>query len=124
MPLRAFLRLVELLTQRENTGRDTAPPPAADKELTFTIGQLAARCSRCDGTEFLPVDPSAGLRYTSKLLCKGCGQEAVHGDLVVQLAHDAVGRAAAANVRRVRLQAELSKKIATLAKKVPSKDRS
>ena len=122
MPLRAFLRLVELLTKHENAGRDKNAQPADARELSFTIGQLAARCSRCDGTEFLPVDPAATLRYTSILRCKACGQEAIHGDLVVQVAHDAVGRAAAASVRRARHQAEASKKLAKLGKKEPTKD--
>ena len=122
MPLRAFLKLVELLTKHENAGRDTNSQPVDAKELTFRIGQLAARCSRCDGTEFLPVDPSATRRYTSALRCKACGQEAIHGDLVVQLAHEAVGRAPAASVRRARQQAEATKKIARLANKMPTKD--
>ena len=107
-PLRAFLKALERLTTHEATG--VAPPrPAADGEpLVFRMGNLLARCVRCDCTEFLPANPQAPLRLTAQLICRACGEKVVHGDLIAQLAHDAVQHAqamtAAAAARRTKQQ--------------------
>ena len=88
-PVRAFLKALERLSHHESLG--TAPPLAHRGEpLTFRMGQLVARCRRCDGTEFLPDDPAAPLRLTSSIVCRACGEPAIHGDLIARLAHDAV----------------------------------
>ena len=107
-PLRAFLAVLDFLMQLENkeaeapAAGDPAPPgdPRADK-LVFPLGPLFARCMRCDGTEFRLVTPGA-LRLTSLVACTACGEQAVHGNLLAQLARDAVhhSRAVAVRTRR------------------------
>ena len=100
-PLRAFLRVLERLTAHEASG--AAPAPLANGEpLSFHMGQLLARCSRCDGTEFAPADPGVPLKLTSALVCRACGDKAVHGDLLSQLAHDAVQYSHAMTAARAR----------------------
>jgi hypothetical protein len=107
-PLRAFLAVLDFLMQLENkeaeacATADPAPPgdPHADK-LVFPLGPLFARCARCDATEFRLVTPGS-LRLTSPLSCTGCGAQVVHGNLLAQLATDAVhhSRAVAARTQR------------------------
>lgn len=101
-PLRAFLKALERLTAHEATG--VAPPrPAADGEpLLFRMGNLLACCSRCDSTEFLPAEPRAALRLTAQLICRTCGEKVVHGNLIAQLAQDAVQQAHAMTAARQR----------------------
>jgi hypothetical protein len=103
MPLQAFLKLVELLGKYEN-GDAAEPQPAAApsaEKLRFTIGELAARCARCDGEQFQLAKPGP-LRYTSALLCSACGENVVHGNLICQLAKDAVWHTRALTVARTR----------------------
>src|SRR5438094_7259366 len=103
-PLRAFLRVLERLTAHEASG--AAPAPLANGEpLSFRIGQLLARCSRCDGTEFAPAEPGAPLKLTSALVCRACSEQVVHGDLLSQLAHDAVQYSHAMTAARARRHA-------------------
>lgn len=107
-PLRAFLAVLEFLMQLERKearaaiAADAAPPgsAAADK-LVFPLGPLFARCARCDGTEFRLITPGA-LRLTSTLSCTSCEEHVIHGNLLAQLARDAVhhSRAVAVRTRR------------------------
>lgn len=107
-PLRAFLAVLEFLMQLERkaaNGAADAAAPAADgaqpDKLVFPLGPLLARCARCDGTEFRLVNAGT-LRLTSPLACTGCGASVIHGNLLAQLAKDAVhqSRAVAARTRR------------------------
>ncbi|MFN2643542.1 MAG: hypothetical protein ABR570_00995 [Burkholderiales bacterium] len=100
-PVRAFLRALELLSSHEKSGVST-PPAVNGQPLTFRMGQLLARCSRCDGTEFGPADPQAPLKLTSALACRACGEQMIHGNVIAQLAQDAVLHAHAMTTRRTR----------------------
>lgn len=112
MPLQAFLKLIELISEDE---RKHAMAPvkngaaAADK-LGFKIGELPAHCARCDGTEFVQAEPGQPLRYIHKLLCASCGEAVVHGNLIAQLAKDSVHQSKAMTVARQRRQADMLRK--------------
>ena len=105
MPLRAFLRAIELVAQQETRGPPSEAHLPAPEKLTFAIGELLARCSRCDGTEFTPAVNGAPLRFTGTLLCRACRAEVVHGNLIAQLAMEAVQHSRAMSVARARRQA-------------------
>ncbi|HYL87275.1 MAG TPA: hypothetical protein VEU32_00760 [Burkholderiales bacterium] len=95
MPLQAFLKLIEVLTQHEKTGADTTlQDSTAGEPLTFRMGDLLARCARCDGTEFVATGDSGRLRLTSEIQCRNCGERVIHGNLIGQLAKDAASNAA------------------------------
>jgi hypothetical protein len=107
-PLRAFLAVLEYLMQLErkaaNSAADAAAPAADGTQpdrLQFPLGPLLGRCARCDGTEFRLVNAGT-LRLTSPLACTACGASVIHGNLLAQLAKDAVhqSRAVAARTRR------------------------
>jgi hypothetical protein len=124
MPLQAFLRLIEAMTQSESA----APSDPVSQEtpqpepLTFRIGSLAARCARCDGTQFRPVVAGSPLRMTSELACGSCGERVVRGDLIAQLAKDTVQHSRAMTASRARRQAAIPKsspKLRALQKKKP-----
>ncbi len=107
-PLRAFLAVLEFLMQLEQNAADApeageAVPPEneeADK-VVFPLGPLFARCARCDCSEFRRVTPGA-LRLTSPLSCTACGEQVIHGNLLAQLAKDAVHHSRAVAVRTQR----------------------
>ena len=103
-PLRAFLAVLDFLMDLERKAAQPASPATADQpgRLVFPLGPLLARCARCDGTDFRLAD-AGGLRLTSRLGCTTCGQEVLHGNLLAQLAKDAVqqSRAVAVRTRRV-----------------------
>lgn len=108
MPVQAFLRTIELIAADE---RKQAPPASADTpataKLRFKIGELEAHCARCDGHEFMQTDPSLPLRYINELVCCACGERVVHGNLIAQLAKDAVHHTKAVTAARQRRQGEL-----------------
>jgi hypothetical protein len=109
MPLRAFLRVVELVSQHEKGNGDAASARtevARGDNLSFAMGELQARCARCDGTEFARTD-GGPLRMTSELACGSCGERVVHGNLISQLARDAVQQSRAMTVARNRRQAHI-----------------
>jgi len=111
MPLQAFLRTIQLIADDE---RKQAPVPRAgdapSDKLRFKIGELEARCERCDGHEFVQTDPSMPLRYINELVCCGCGNRVVHGNLIAQLAKDAVYHSKALTVQRQKRTAALLEK--------------
>lgn len=89
MPLQAFLKLIDTIAQHERAG--AARGETVDgKLLTFKMGQLLARCRRCDGTQFALANPDTELKLTSELACRACGEQVVHGDLISELAKDTV----------------------------------
>jgi hypothetical protein len=119
MPLQAFLKLIELLSQNDRAGVDTRVQDLAEGEkLTFTMGQLTAHCARCDGTEFATVAPSAALKFTSHLACCSCGETIVHGNLIAALAKDAVYHSRAMTAARVRRRTKPEVPVKPLAPKV------
>ncbi len=101
-PLRAFLAALNFVMDEERLHPVPPGEPGRDaQKLAFRLGPLNARCARCDCEEFALRDPGR-LRLTSVLLCHSCGQTVVHGDLLAQLAKDAVhhSRAATGRTRR------------------------
>jgi hypothetical protein len=109
MPLQAFLKTIELISADE---RKQAPVPRADaavEKLRFKIGDLEAHCSRCDGHEFVQADPTMPLRYINEIVCCACGARDTHGNVIAQLAKDAVYHSKALTVARQKRQAELLK---------------
>jgi len=108
MPLQAFLRLISLLTQYEKTGGGYATGNAASGDmLAFRMGKLPAGCACCDGSEFVPADPMQPVRLTSELVCCACGERVIHGNLIAQLAKDAINQSRAYTAARTKRQAEL-----------------
>ena len=106
-PLRAFLKALERLTAHEASG--AARVPLADGEpLTFSMGQLQARCGRCDSTEFVPAQPGTPLKLTSELVCRACGEKVIRGDVMARLAQDAVQYSHAMTAARERRQGALT----------------
>jgi DNA-directed RNA polymerase subunit RPC12/RpoP len=111
MPLRGFLRVVELVSQHEkNGGAESGAEIPRSGKLRFAMGELLARCARCDATEFVPSDPGQALRMTSELTCASCGERVMHGDLISQLAAEAVQQSRAMTVARNRRQAGIIKR--------------
>ena len=110
MPLRAFVKAVDFLSEHEqrNPAPHAAESPAAG-ELEFRMGEHFARCQRCDGTLFCPKQPGTPLRMTSELLCASCDEEVIHGNLIVRLATDAIQHSRAMTVARARGQAKRAK---------------
>lgn len=91
MPLQAFLKLIELISEHERRQPpDPEQPAGTSAKQRFTMGEIEARCARCDATQFVLADPSTPLRYTKELVCCACGERVVYGDLVARLARDAV----------------------------------
>ena len=118
-PLRAFLKVLERLSAHEVSGAAAPRAPANGEPLVFRMGELVARCARCDGAEFLPADPQAPLRLTARLACRACGEEAIHGNLIARLAEDAVQHVHAMTAARERRQSTLK----SAARKKPSVSR-
>ena len=109
MPLQAFLRLIGLLGEYEKKGGGypgTGVTGVGDR-LAFRMGKLVARCARCDGTEFLPADPTQPVKLTSELACCACGERVIHGNLIAQLAKDAINQSRAFTAARTRRQVAL-----------------
>jgi len=102
MPVRAFVQVLQMVKRHEEAHPPAPEGPAADGEkLTFKAGKILARCMRCDGVEFARSLPHAALKYTSRLVCRTCRYEVIHGDLIAELARE-VSLTAAAGVARVR----------------------
>jgi hypothetical protein len=92
MPLRAFHRVIELLVEHEKSpgAQPQAPAAAPVEELGFNIGELLARCARCGGTQFAPATPQTALKMTGTLLCCSCRFTVTRGELLAELAAEAV----------------------------------
>jgi hypothetical protein len=121
MPLQAFLRLIALLSEYETKGGGYAGSEGAASadRLGFRMGKLTARCARCDGSEFLPAEPSRPVKLTSSLTCSACGERVIHGNLIAQLAMDSVNQSRAYTAGRTRRQAALRRVTPKPAKIVP-----
>jgi hypothetical protein len=108
MPLRAFLRALDLVVQHEE--REAAPSAGepAPEPLVFRAGPVVAACAKCGQERFRRVDPSVPATYRSVLACLGCGSEVVHGNLIAALAKE-VARRAGSYVARARDRAKAGK---------------
>lgn len=104
MPLQAFLKLIEMLGQYEKNEAPQASIANAEapEKLQFKIGDLIAHCARCDGEEFQPAVASERLRYTSALICCACSERVIHGNLIAQLAKDAIWHSRTMTAARAR----------------------
>jgi hypothetical protein len=103
-PLKAFLAALEFVMaqEREALQRVKEQDGAGDdsqRKLVFHIGPCTARCSRCDGTQFVQIEPTK-LRFTSMLSCVVCGTKVIHGNLIADVAKDAVQHARASLAAR------------------------
>lgn len=123
MPLAAFLRLIGLLSEyeRKGGGYPGTAGAASGETLAFRMGTLIARCARCDGSAFLPADPKQPVKLTSELACCACGERVIHGNLIAQLAKDAVMQSRTYTAARAKRQAAL---LETSAKRRAPKDES
>ena len=111
MPLQAFLKTIELIAadERKQSPASHAGESPVEK-LRFKIGELEAHCERCDGHEFVQIDPSLPLRYINELACCACGHRVTHGNLIAQLAKDAVYHTRTLTAARLRRQTQLLNK--------------
>ena len=103
-PLRAFLKVLERLTVHEASGASVPPALKNGEPLTLSMGQLLGRCSRCDSSEFAPAEPDKPLTLVSPIACRACGEKVIYGNLIAQLAQDAVQYAHAMTAARTRRQ--------------------
>ena len=115
MPLQAFLKVIETISEDE---RQHAPSPsssgAGSEKFRFRAGSLEARCSRCDGADFVTANPGEPLRYINELVCCACGERVVHGNLIAQLAKDSVHHSRAMTAARQKRLAKTVNKPAQL----------
>jgi hypothetical protein len=103
MPVQAFLKVIEFLARHEKGEPEAAAVAGAPAEkLRFKMGDLEGRCARCDTTEFVQAKPDVALRYTSELVCLSCGERVIHGNLICQLARDAVYNSRALTAARAK----------------------
>lgn len=107
MPLAAFLRVIEVISEDERKHAPERQSVPASQKLQFKWTTIEAHCAHCDGVDFLQADPGLPLRYVSELVCCQCGQRVIHGDLISQLAKDAVYYSKATAIARQKRQAQL-----------------
>jgi hypothetical protein len=93
MPLRAFLRALDLVVQHEERDGTLPPSPPVPEPLTFHAGPVVATCAKCGHGRFRRVDLGAPPTYRSMLACLDCGAEVVHADLIAALAKEVARRA-------------------------------
>jgi hypothetical protein len=102
MPVLAFSKVLELLTEHESQVPDEPAQDGAAATLTFSLNHVAARCARCQGTQFVPSTPGVTLRYRAILACKSCGIEIVHKALLLDLARLQAHQIGDTRARRLR----------------------
>jgi hypothetical protein len=121
MPLQGFRRVIELLVEHEKSPSTQAPPQdaAPGEKLDFNIGEVFARCARCGGTQFAPAVPVSALRMTSMVLCCSCTFSGQHGELLAELASQAIqhSRAVAALRKRRSPARQPAAKVIRLARR-------
>ena len=57
------------------------------------LGNVRAQCPRCRPTRFVPADPAEDITHLSDLLCAQCESPATHGELILQIADQALREA-------------------------------
>lgn len=93
MPLRVFLRAIELLREHDDRGtQQDAISNRPAESITVQAAGLCARCARCGCPEFLSAVAQSGLRVSSRLQCTSCHHDAAYGDVVAELATLAVAQ--------------------------------
>lgn len=93
MPLRAFLRALDLVVQHELRAGPLPVAEAPAERLVFKAGPAVAECAQCGCREFSRADPSSPHTYMSLLACRRCGAQVVHSDLIARLANEVAVRA-------------------------------
>jgi hypothetical protein len=58
--------------------------------LIIHLGDVHARCLECGHCEFVHVDPGTELDELSELLCAGCERPVMQGELILQIAAEAL----------------------------------
>jgi hypothetical protein len=58
--------------------------------LIIHLGDVHARCLECGHCEFVAVDPGTELDEMSELLCAGCETPVMQGELILQIAAEAL----------------------------------
>jgi hypothetical protein len=119
MPLHAFHRVIDFLVEHERAAgaEPQQQAGAAGEALDFNIGNVLARCDRCDGTQFSSAVPAAALKMTGTLVCRSCASSAKHGELLARLASQAIkGSRAKMAVRKRPARPQPGAKIVRLAR--------
>jgi hypothetical protein len=60
--------------------------------VIVSVGEVAARCRSCGGTDFSPAQPGP-LGLASVLACAGCGAAATYEELLDAIGEEAIRRA-------------------------------
>ena len=125
MPLQAFLKLLEVLAQYEKTGGQATLEETNGEPLKFNMGEMVARCARCDCTEFVLAEPAPQVKYTSIVACRTCGERTTRGDLIAQVAKDTIQQSRAMLAARKKRHEQLLRKTPALRslQQPPSKQR-
>jgi|SRR5690242_12948486 hypothetical protein len=98
-PLRAFLRIIELLCEHDKNAAHAvdAPSEQVTEKLAFSVSNVTARCKGCGGMEFLSSVPRNALRVSSRVECVACKLDTTYAEVIAALATQAVSE-----VRRAR----------------------
>ena len=124
MPLQAFLRLLEVLAQHERAGGEATLEDTNGEPLRFNMGEMVARCARCDCPEFALAEAAPKLKYTSVVACRACGERTTRGDLLAQVAKDTIQHSRAMMVARKKRHGQsLCKTSALRSLNAPSKQK-
>jgi len=110
MPLQAFLKLLEVLAQYEKAGGQATLEDANGEPLRFSVGEMVARCVRCDCTEFVLEEPAPKVKYTSIVACRTCGERTTRGDLIAQVAKDTIQQSRAMMAARKKRHEQVLRK--------------
>ena len=114
MPLQAFLRLLEVLAQYERSGGQATLEDSNGEPLKFSMGEMVARCVRCDCTEFVLAEPETKVKYTTVIACRACGERTTRGDLIAQVAKDTIQQSRAMMAARKKRHEQLLRKTPAL----------
>jgi len=60
--------------------------------MEFKVGQITARCARCQGSVF-EEQGRDGQRRQTKYSCAGCGAEVSYSELIMQIGRQSATRA-------------------------------
>lgn len=123
-PLRVFVAVLHFLMELEEKSAARLSLPNTSESgaggvLVFPLGPLQARCVRCDGVQFRLLD-GPDLRLTSRLACAACDEVVLHGNLLAQLAKDAVQHSRARGARGNRAVEESRQRIQQAARRLDS----